>query len=165
MLLIKKYGNRRLYDTAESRYITQDELAAKIRGGVDVRVVDAKTNADLTQATLIQLILEGPGARLLPVGLLTQLVRLGDDALGEFFSRYVSGALDLYVQTRRGMQTVSASPADALMRLWMNPFAGLAGGGHPLGVDPQPAPARDDEVSALRREMDELKRRLRKRKP
>ena len=80
MVIIKKYGNRRLYDTGESRYITQDELAAAIKRGIDVRVVDAKTNEDLTQATLAQLVIENAhAARALPVGLLTQLIRLDDE--------------------------------------------------------------------------------------
>src|SRR5205814_8063367 len=90
MVLIKKYGNRRLYDTEASRYITLDELAARVRGGSEVRVVDAKSQEDLTGATLTQLIMENRGAsRLLPVSLLHQLIRLGDDSLAEFFSRYV----------------------------------------------------------------------------
>src|SRR5438552_2745828 len=85
MVLIKKYGNRRLYDTEASRYITLDDLAARVRSGSEVRVVDAKSNEDLTQATLTQLIMENRGAsQLLPVSLLHQLIRLGDDALAEF---------------------------------------------------------------------------------
>ena len=128
--LIKKYGNRRLYDTGDSRYITLEELTAKIRGGTDVRVVDATDGNDLTQVTLTQLILEsGNAARMLPVPLLTQLIRLGDDALGEFFSRYVTAALELYLGARRGVRgLVDASPlarvplgaTDALARMWMN---------------------------------------------
>ena len=74
--VVKKYSNRRLYDTDESRYITLEELTEKIRAGADVRVVDAKTNEDLTQATLTQIILEGPAARLLPIPLLSQLIRI-----------------------------------------------------------------------------------------
>jgi polyhydroxyalkanoate synthesis repressor PhaR len=156
-VLIKKYGNRRLYDTEDSRYITLDELAAKIRTGAEVRVIDAKTNEDLTQVTLTQLIVEGGSARLLPVGLLTQMIRLGDDALGEFFSRYVTAALDLYLQAKRGVQQLGTynplaqlpmAATDALQRLWMaNPFAaGFAGppsgyGAPPPGYGyPQPPP-------------------------
>ena len=106
-VLIKKYGNRRLYDTGESRYITQDELAAAIKRGVDVRVVDAKTSEDLTQATLAQLVLENAhAARALPVALLTQLIRLDDDALVEFFGRYVTSALELYLTAKRGQAVV-----------------------------------------------------------
>ncbi|MBA2542775.1 MAG: hypothetical protein H0V17_24230 [Deltaproteobacteria bacterium] len=137
-ILIKKYGNRRLYDTGDSRYITLDELATKIRMGADVRVVDAQTNDDLTQQTLAQLVLEtGNAAKFLPVQLLTQMIRLSDDALAEFFSRYVTGALDLYMQAKRGVQSISAynplaqlpvAAGDALARMWMGggPFAAAA---------------------------------------
>ena len=108
-VVIKKYGNRRLYDTGESRYITLDELAAKVRGGTDVRVVDAQTSEDLTQATLTQIVLEtGHAAKFLPVQLLTQMIRLSDDSLAEFFSRYVTGALDMYLQAKRGVQSLAA---------------------------------------------------------
>src|SRR5688500_4830008 len=103
--VVKKYANRRLYDPEESRYITLDELAEKIRGGADVRVVDAKTGEDLTQGTLAQIILESRNAaRLLPVPLLVQLVRMGDAALAEFFGRYVSMALEIYQTARQGAQ-------------------------------------------------------------
>jgi len=133
-VLIKKYGNRRLYDTGDSTYVTLDELAAKIRAGSDLRVVDAQTGEDLTQATLTQIVLEtGHAARFLPVQLLTQMIRLSDDALAEFFSRYVTGALDLYLQAKRGVQSLAAynpltqipmAATDALARLWMgSPFA------------------------------------------
>ena len=115
-VLIKKYGNRRLYDTGESRYITQDELAAAIKRGIDVRVVDAKTNEDLTQATLAQLVIENAhAARALPVGLLTQLIRLDDDALVEFFGRYVTSALEMYLTAKRGVQSIAQS--SPLMRV------------------------------------------------
>jgi polyhydroxyalkanoate synthesis repressor PhaR len=134
-VLIKKYGNRRLYDTGDSRYVTLDELAAKIRTGVDLRVVDAQTGEDLTQATLTQIVLEtGHASRFLPVQLLTQMIRLSDDALAEFFSRYVTGALDVYLQAKRGVQSLASynplaqipmAATDALARLWMgSPFAG-----------------------------------------
>jgi polyhydroxyalkanoate synthesis repressor PhaR len=149
---IKKYGNRRLYDTEDSRYVTLEELAAKVRGGTDVRVVDAKSDADLTQATLTQIIIEGRGAaKLLPVSLLTQLIRLSDDALAEFFGRYVSGALELYQQMRRGAQSVAPynplaslpfAATDALARLWMsNPFQAAAfGAGAGWGGDADRTP-------------------------
>ena len=181
--IVKKYGNRRLYDTGDSRYVTLEELAAKIRGGTDVRIVDAQSGEDLTQATLTQIILEnGSAARLLPVPLLTQLVRLGDDGLAEFFGRYVSGALELYLQARRGVQAVAQvnplaqlplSATDALARLFMGgmPAMGFGYPPPPAAAPPPPAePAyppppeadgdrrRDEELAALRREIDEIKR-------
>ncbi|HUJ59905.1 MAG TPA: polyhydroxyalkanoate synthesis regulator DNA-binding domain-containing protein [Kofleriaceae bacterium] len=185
-VLIKKYGNRRLYDTGDSRYVTLDELAAKIRSGADLRVVDAQSNDDLTQATLTQIVLEtGHAAKFLPVQLLTQMIRLSDDALAEFFSRYVTGALDLYLQAKRGVQSLAAynplaqlplAASDALARMWMgNPFGGYPGYAappppYPVAAAPPPAddaagseaePAKSDDVAAMRRELDELKQALR----
>lgn len=150
-VLIKKYGNRRLYDTGDSRYVTLDELATKIRGGADLRVVDAQTGDDLTQATLTQLVLEtGHAAKFLPVQLLTQMIRLSDDALAEFFSRYVTGALDVYLQAKRGVQTLATynpltqlpmAASDALARLWLGgPFAGYQAPYPPGYVAPPPPP-------------------------
>jgi polyhydroxyalkanoate synthesis repressor PhaR len=141
-ILVKKYGNRRLYDTGDSKYVTLDELATKIRSGADIRVIDAQTSEDLTQATLTQIVLEtGHAARFLPVQLLTQMIRLSDDALAEFFSRYVTGALDVYLQAKRGVQSLAAynplahipvAASDALARMWMsNPF------GHQYQPPPQ----------------------------
>jgi len=67
-MIVKKYGNRRLYDTSDSRYITLENLADKVRQGAEVQVVDAKTGEDLTAPTLTQILIEGRGAgRLLPV--------------------------------------------------------------------------------------------------
>ncbi len=116
VVVVKKYSNRRLYDTGDSRYITLDELAQKIRGGSDVRVVDAKSHDDLTQQTLTQIILENRRAsRLLPVPLLMQLIRMQDDDLAEFFGKYMSWAMDLYNQAKRGAQAMAP----------FNPFANL----------------------------------------
>lgn len=198
-VVIKKYGNRRLYDTGDSRYVTLDELATKIRSGVDVRVVGAETGEDLTQATLTQIVLEtGNAAKFLPVQLLMQMIRLSDDSLAEFFSRYVTGALDLYLQAKRGVQSIAqynpltqipVAATDALARMWM-------GGGFPSPFGQQypqqsypvqpsasfvPAPPppdegesspergseraidrdRNDDVAAMRRELDELKQAIR----
>lgn len=147
--MVKKYGNRRLYDTGDSRYVTLDELATKVRSGIDIRVVDASTSEDLTQATLTQIVLEtGNAAKFLPVQLLTQMIRLSDDALAEFFSRYVTNALDLYLQAKRGVQTLTSynplsqipvAATDALARMWMG---GAFGGGFPQAYGyPQPQPS------------------------
>ncbi|AKU95181.1 hypothetical protein AKJ09_01845 [Labilithrix luteola] len=156
MLVVKKYPNRRLYDTTLSRYITLEDLAERIKGGADVRVLDAHTNADLTQTTLTQIILESRGAaRLLPVPLLVRLIRLGDEALAEFFGRYVSWALELYVQARQGaralmplnpLATAPFAATDALARLvlgaaqWGNP------GAPPSPIPPMPVPEAADSV-------------------
>lgn len=184
MQIVKKYSNRRLYDTVDSRYITLEDLADRIRAGADVMVQDAQDGSDITQVTLTQIILEARGgARLLPVPLLVQLIRLGDDALAEFFGRYVSWALSVYVQARQIMPPlgpIASAPfaaTNAFARM-VNPIWGAYGGGPPApqadlpppapaapGATPTPPPAReergaaaDPEIAALRRELDELKR-------
>lgn len=157
-MLVKKYGNRRLYDTEESRYIRLDEIAERIRAGADVQVVDAKSGADLTAPTLAQIIFEDRNAaRLLPVPLLLQLIRMGDEPLADFLGRYVSWAMELYLQARSGLGGL------------YNPFAGLRPFPAPASQErprvpegaPSPAP---DELGELRREVAALRRSLR-RKP
>jgi polyhydroxyalkanoate synthesis repressor PhaR len=166
-MIVKKYGNRRLYDTSDSRYITLEELAAKVRQGEEVRVVDAKTGEDLTAVTLTQILVEGRGAaQLLPVPLLIQLVRLGDDALAEFFGQYVRWALDIYLNARQGVRQINPynplamapfGAADAFLRL-------LGGApGHAQGPS-QPNPNASIEIAELRRELAELKSSLRKKR-
>lgn len=189
-ILIKRYSNRRLYDTDKSSYITMAELAERIRKGSDVRVVDAKTNEDLTQATLTQIIIEGRGAgRLLPIPLLIKLIRLGDDALAEFFGRYMSVSLELYLQLKRGAQAVQpyypfatlpfdASSAFARMLMGASHWVEPSRRGAPASVsgpeeeslepmqpmEPPPPMAPDPEVAELRRELDELKAEFQKKK-
>ena len=184
-MIVKKYSNRRLYDTEQSRYITQEELAEKIRLGADVRVIDAATGDDLTQGTLAQIILESRGAsRLLPVPLLVQLIRMGDDSLAEFFGRYMSSALDLYLHAREGAAAIAPynpfasvpfAATNALARLllggggafgWRDPPAPIAAS-PPFSASPPPLPSpppsreTSDEMKDLRRELDEIKRALR----
>ena len=134
-MLVKKYSNRRLYDTESSRYITLEELAQKIQAGSDARVIDAKTNADLTQVTLTQIILESRrGAQLLPVPLLLSLIRMKEDALAEFFGRYVTWALELYTNAKQGVQAVSTLSPLATLAMQTNPLARLLFGGGGLGL-------------------------------
>lgn len=158
-MLIKKYGNRRLYDTEASRYITLEDLTHAIRNGAEAKVIDAKTGADLTQETLTQIIIEGRGAnQILPASLLHQLIRLGDDALTDFLGRYVQTALELYLQARK--TTASFLP--------FNPLSVLTGWGNTNSMAQPPmvqaAPPAPSEVEDLRRELDEIKGLLQKRK-
>lgn len=181
MVVIKKYGNRRLYDTGDSRYITLEELAEKIRRGSDVQVVDAKNGEDLTQLTLTQIILESRrAARLLPVSLLVQMIRMGDDALAEFLGRWLTWAMAVYQQARQGARSIAQynplvmapfAATNALARLlngpaaWTEPEPPAA---HPATAAPPPAPPvppphvepAPSEVAELRRELEELKKSL-----
>ena len=155
-MLVKKYGNRRLYDTEESRYVRLDEIAERIRAGADVQVVDAKSGADLTAPTLAQIIFEDRNAaRLLPVPLLLQLVRMGDEPLADFLGRYVSWALEMYLQTRSGLGSLY-NPFSAL-----RPFPAPPPQERPRGPEPAAPPGRD-EVAELRREVAALRRGLKR---
>ncbi|HEY1957207.1 MAG TPA: polyhydroxyalkanoate synthesis regulator DNA-binding domain-containing protein [Polyangiaceae bacterium] len=164
VLTVKKYPNRRLYDTEGSRYITMEELAERVRDGRDVRVLDAKTDEDLTQPTLVQLLTEGGRAHLLPVPLLMQLVRMSDDALGEFYTRYMSWALEMYfaMKQRAGssLNPFAQVPFDlggALARL----FVGQGGPPAPAPPAIEAPHENGSDIAELRRELDELKRSLR----
>lgn len=175
---VKKYGNRRLYDTAESCYITLEDVAACIAEGQEVEVVDARTGQDLTQATLAQIILESRGAaKLLPVPLLKQLIRMGDDALGEFFGRYMTWALEVYLAARQGAQVMGPwSPFAAVSLLAQTPLGRLFSAGFPGGMPLSPTPpaepsppvidagvgAAQEEIAELRREIEKLKRVVRR---
>jgi polyhydroxyalkanoate synthesis repressor PhaR len=176
-VVIKRYSNRRLYDTEDSRYITLEDLAEKIRRGTDVTVSDAKTGHDLTQSTLAQVILESRGAAgMLPVPLLTQLIRMGDDALSEFMGRTMSWALEIYLGARHGAQaltpynpfaTLPFSATSALARMFSRGNGGAAQG--PASVpweEPEaaPPPADANDVASLRREIEELKEAIRGKK-
>jgi polyhydroxyalkanoate synthesis repressor PhaR len=115
MVTIKKYSNRRLYDTSTSSYVTLEELADKIRSGTDVQVIDVEVEEDITQEVLAQIILESRGAaQLLPVPLLMRLIRMGDDRLAEFFGQFMSWSLEMYLRFKEGAETMTP----------YNPFGG-----------------------------------------
>jgi polyhydroxyalkanoate synthesis repressor PhaR len=175
-ITVKKYGNRRLYDTADSRYVTLEELAEKIRKGADAKVVDAKSGQDLTQSTLTQIIIESRGAaKLLPVPFLLQLIRMREDALAEFMGRWMSWALAVYTQARQGARAVAQynplamapfAATNALARLLNGPAAwSEPEGPPPPPAEPEPPPEpTPDAVAELRRELEELKKSLGKRR-
>lgn len=164
---VKKYSNRRLYDTEESRYITLEELAAKIQAGKDIQVVDAKSGEDLTQATLVQVITEVRGmARMLPVPLLLQLIRLGNEALAEFLGHYLASALELFLQAKSGARALAPynpfavlpfSATDAVARF-------LGGGASWSRPAAPPAPSAPDEMASLRRDLDALRNEMKRKR-
>jgi polyhydroxyalkanoate synthesis repressor PhaR len=94
--VVKKYANRRLYNTASSSYVTLDDLSRMVRDGEDFVVFDAKTGEDLTRSILTQIILEedGKGRNLLPTNFLRQLIRFYDDSLRAFLPRYLEMSME-----------------------------------------------------------------------
>jgi len=94
--VVKKYANRRLYDTGSSSYVTLDDLSRMVRQGKYFVVHDAKTGEDLTRSILTQIILEedGKGRNLLPISFLRQLISFYDDSLRAFLPRYLELSME-----------------------------------------------------------------------
>jgi len=160
-VVIKKYGNRRLYDTASSRYVNLDDIAALVRQGKEVQVVDAYSGKDLTRITLTQIITEDAKDKPtgLPLELLRQLIVASDEVRQEFVMWYLKSAFDAYqkiqesVQSRLGdMQSAILSPLDTMKKF--------------LGVPPSPAPEQShrslSELDALHARIAELEDRVKK---
>ena len=93
---IKKYANRRLYDTESSAYITLDRLAQMVRDGREFEVVDAKTGEDITRHVLTQIIVdeESRGSTMLPLNFLKQLIGLYGNSMQNFVPQYLEAAMD-----------------------------------------------------------------------
>ena len=88
--LIKRYTNRKLYDTSESRYVTLDEIAEMVKGGEDVRIIDNRTKEDLTSITLAQIIFEQEKkSSSMPLGMLRDIVQHGGESFHDFFEREI----------------------------------------------------------------------------
>ena len=102
-LLIKKYSNRRLYDTEQSSYLSLGDLTERIREGRQVKVIDAQTKEDVTAYILTQILLEEAKSKnlLLPVPLLTLFIQYGEGILGEFFEKYLEQVLNNYVAYKK----------------------------------------------------------------
>ena len=85
--VIKRYTNRKLYDTVESRYVTLDEIAQMIKAGAEVKIVDNRTKEDLTSVTLAQIIFEEEKKRSqMPLGVLREIIRHGGEAVAGFYA-------------------------------------------------------------------------------
>ena len=104
-ILLKKYANRRLYDTEKSRYVTLNEVAERIRDGQQVEIIDAKTKADVTAFILTQIVLEEAKNKnvLLPVPLLYMIIQYGDNVLIDFFENYLQQAFKSYLAYKSSM--------------------------------------------------------------
>ncbi len=101
-IIIKKYANRRLYNTETSSYMTQNDLALLIRLGREVEVIDAKTGADLTRQTLAQIILEeeGKGAAVLPVNFMKQIIGFYDNSMQTLLPHYLEMVMETFKQNQ-----------------------------------------------------------------
>jgi polyhydroxyalkanoate synthesis repressor PhaR len=156
-VVIKKYPNRRLYNTAAGRYVNLEDLAALIRQGTEVRVVDAKSGEDLTRVVLTQIITEDAKGQPsgLPLELLRQLIVASDRAGQEFIMWYLKNAFDAYQKVQESVQTRFTdvrSAALSPLNLVKNLFT------------PEP-PTGDSELEQLRRKIADLESRVKPKRP
>ena len=101
-LIIKRYTNRRLYNTETKDYVSYEDLAKIVREGVDIKVIDSKTKEDVTKAVLIQVILEEEkkDKTVLPTDFLFQVLRSRDDSLQDFFKNHLTASFQAYLKTK-----------------------------------------------------------------
>src|SRR3954462_2490545 len=103
---IKKYANRRLYDTESSTYITLDRLAQMVREGREFEVVDAKSGEDITRQVLTQIIVdeESRGTTMLPINFLKQLIGLYGNSMQNFVPQYLEAAMDAFQRNQSAVR-------------------------------------------------------------
>jgi polyhydroxyalkanoate synthesis repressor PhaR len=162
MIVIKKYPNRRLYDTSASRYINLEDIAGFIREGKDVQVLDAETAEDLTRVTLTQIIVDDAKQQPtgLPLELLRQLIISSDRTGREFIMWYLKSAYDAYQTVQSKLHTgLSEVQAATLSPISMVKNF-LHGQGEKQVVEAQRQ--HDTELRQLRQRISELETRIEK---
>ena len=189
---IKKYANRRLYDTGTSTYVTLEDLAAMVKRGEDFIVVDAKSGDDITRPVLAQIIFEQEGKEgqsLLPIAFLRQLIRFYGDSMQMLVPSYLEFSIDKLTKEQQKFreQFTSALPAGPLTEptrvafaameeqarknmavfrqalTMFNPF-GVEGMAATTGPEPEraaePPAGAEGDVADLKRQLDELNKRM-----
>ena len=182
---IKKYANRRLYNTGTSTYVTLEDLAVMVKAGEDFAVEDAKTGEDITRSVLAQIIFEQEnkeGQNLLPINFLRQLIRFYGDSMQMMVPRYLEVSLESFTREQEKMRQqmaqafgvgVGTNPFGSMedqvrrnMEMFERtfsmfaPFArqGQTEGDKPAGTPDKPAGG--EEFTDLKRQMEEMQKRL-----
>jgi polyhydroxyalkanoate synthesis repressor PhaR len=177
---IKKYANRRLYNTGTSTYVTLEDLAVMVKEGEDFVVFDAKTGEDITRSVLTQIIFEqeNKGANLLPINFLRQVIRFYGDSMQLVVPRYLEASIDLFTRDQGkfrdsmskafGGNSGGFNPVEDMVRRNMEMFeraftmflpsaqksaASFDKAGEPSGEGGQ-------EIDNLKRQMEELQKKL-----
>ncbi len=168
---IKKYANRRLYDTESSSYITLDRLAAMIREGREFEVLDAKSGDDITHQVLTQIIVdeESRGSTMLPVNFLRQLIGLYGGSMQGAVPAYLDAAMDAFKSNQNAMRdALTANPLADLAKRNMAMFeqataalrpgavGGAARAADPAEGDPSEVAKLRAELAALQAKVDKL---------
>lgn len=190
-VVIKKYANRRLYNTGTSTYVTLDHLAEMVRAGRDFVVFDARSNDDITRQVLAQIIFEEEqrGETLLPIQFLRQLIRMYGDQMQGLVPSYLEMSLDAFARGQEGFReqaakavhvAADANPAVKMfeeqvktnmtlfadaMRVWapgMMAALPVAAPAKPPPASAGPATGKPDELAELQRQMQAMQSQLAK---
>ncbi|MGD1038570.1 MAG: polyhydroxyalkanoate synthesis repressor PhaR [Roseiarcus sp.] len=181
---IKKYANRRLYNTASSAYVTLADLAKMVKTGEDFVVYDAKTSEEITRSVLAQIIIEQEGIEgqsLLPITFLRQLIRFYGDSVQALLPSYLEYSMEQFNGEKQAMREAasrafgqgpfSASAFSALQEMTrknlaaftqaLGLFAPFAGGaGQPAESEKAETPVANADIDELRTQLTEMRRRL-----
>jgi len=184
-VVIKKYANRRLYNTQTSSYVTLDHLCEMVKAGTEFEVRDARTGEDITRSVLTQIIFEeeAKGQNLLPIRFLRQLIRLYGDSLQAFVPGYLDLSMESFTKNQEAMRTRMAEAfgggsqaLEAMTRQNLAMFERAMKMFTPFGMAPRPAepeaPARptnggaeqktkpSEEINELKSEIEAMRKQL-----
>jgi len=169
---IRKYPNRRYYNTRDSRHVTLEEIRDLVRDGHEIRVVDSKTDEDITVAVLTQILLEieSPKLAFFPASFLQHLIRLNSDMFKTMSESYFRSSLAAFMKSAESAQAGSGIPFGAPLtgaveewqRLWMGMMP-KSGSSAPPPPEPAPEappepPENADRVAELSKQIDEMRR-------
>ncbi|WP_022722799.1 polyhydroxyalkanoate synthesis repressor PhaR [Rhodopseudomonas sp. B29] len=172
---IKKYANRRLYNTGTSTYVTLEDLASMVKDGEDFLVYDAKTGDDITRSVLAQIIFEQEnkaGQNLLPTTFLRQLIRFYGDSMQMVVPKYLEQSIDSLTREQEKFRkqmtsTLSMTPFAPLeetvrrnMELFQQTFNMFVPRKPSPSTDAPEPPAEPDNIDDLRRQMKDMQERL-----
>ena len=176
---IKKYANRRLYNTGTSTYVTLEDLAAMVKAGEDFVVFDAKTGEDITRSVLAQIIFEQEnkeGQSLLPIAFLRQLIRFYGDSMQMLVPRFLEQSMTSLTREQGKFREQMAQafgvggfgPLEEQVRRNMEMFektfamfAPFARGGQPRSApNDKPQGGNNTEMEDLKRQLDEMQKRI-----
>ncbi len=169
-VVIKKYANRRLYNTASSSYITLDDLASMVREDIDFQVFDAKTGDDITHAILTQIIVdeEASGEQMLPVSFLRQLIGMYGKSMQGVMPSYLEASMRNFQENQTKIREafesgMSNNPLAAIhetnMAMMRAAAQSFMPGGSPQSPAPEPS-ASSDDIAALREQMAAMQKKI-----
>ena len=166
-IIVKKYANRRLYNTDTSSYITLDDLATMVRDNTDFQVVDAKTGEDITHSILTQIIVDqeaSGGEQMLPVSFLRDLISMYGNSMQSMMPSYLEASMASFRKNREQLQEafqqgIAANPFTRMAETNLKMMQGAAQAWIPGGTT-KPASKQSDELAELRAQMAAMQKKL-----